>query len=257
MLYEREGYPDENEFVLCTVTKIQEHGVFVNIDEYDEGGLVHISEVAPGRIRNIKEYVELGRKTVCKVLKVNKEKGHIDLSLRRVSDMQKKEKMDEIKSEQKAERIIKDIANELDREVEEVYTEITENVFEEYPYVYKFFYDLAKDEISISDFIDDEEISELVKEKASERFKPSKVEIEGEFNIKSYESDGVGLIKDTIQKVISDEDITFTYEGGGQYTIRVKAEKYPEAEDKLSNAEEIIREELEGTESSVKFNREE
>ena len=54
MLYRRENYPAEDELVLCTVTKVLNHAVFVNLDEYDKGGLIHISEVAPGRIRNIR-----------------------------------------------------------------------------------------------------------------------------------------------------------------------------------------------------------
>ena len=50
MLYRREGFPDEGEIVLCTVTKINPNSVFVNVDDYDKGGMVHISEISPGRI---------------------------------------------------------------------------------------------------------------------------------------------------------------------------------------------------------------
>jgi len=50
MLYRREGFPDEGEIVLCTVTKINPNSVFVHVDDYDKGGMVHISEISPGRI---------------------------------------------------------------------------------------------------------------------------------------------------------------------------------------------------------------
>src|SRR3989338_5359313 len=81
MLLKKEGFPEEDELVMCTVTQVQFHSVFVILDEYDKGGMIHISEVSPGRIRNIRDFVREGKKVVCKVLRVNKEKGHIDLSL--------------------------------------------------------------------------------------------------------------------------------------------------------------------------------
>ena len=97
MLHKREGFPEEDELVMCTVTKIFPHSVFVNLDEFDRNGLIHISEVSPGRIRNIRDFVKQDKKVICKVLRINKERGHIDLSLRRVNDAQRRNKSDEIK----------------------------------------------------------------------------------------------------------------------------------------------------------------
>jgi len=51
MLYQRKGIPEENEIVLCKVTKIYPNSVFVDLLEYAKPGMVHISEVSPGRIR--------------------------------------------------------------------------------------------------------------------------------------------------------------------------------------------------------------
>jgi len=92
MLYRREGFPVDDELVFCTVTKIFHSSVFVVLDEYDKSGMINISEIAPGRIRNIRDYIEMGKKIVCKVLRVDSVKGHIDLSLRRVNEMEKKKK---------------------------------------------------------------------------------------------------------------------------------------------------------------------
>src|SRR3989338_3106883 len=107
MLLEKKGFPAEEELVLCTVTNVQFHSVFVTLDEYNSRtGMIHISEVAPGRIRNIRDFVIEGKKVVCKVLRINQEKGHIDLSLRRVNESQKQLKLNEIKQEQFAENIL-------------------------------------------------------------------------------------------------------------------------------------------------------
>ncbi|MEK6948847.1 MAG: S1 RNA-binding domain-containing protein, partial [Nanoarchaeota archaeon] len=60
MLLQKKGFPQEDELVLCTVTKVEFHSVFVTLDEYGKGGMIHISEVSPGRIRNIRDFVREG-----------------------------------------------------------------------------------------------------------------------------------------------------------------------------------------------------
>ena len=120
MLFKKQGFPEENELVMCTVTKVQYHSVFVNLDEYEKGGMIHISEVSPGRIRNIRDFVKESKKVVCLVLRINKEKGHIDLSLRRVNEGQKRAKVDEIKKEQMAEKILEFVAKKLNKDIKDL-----------------------------------------------------------------------------------------------------------------------------------------
>jgi len=45
MFYRKEGYPEENELVLCTVTSVQYNSVFCMLDQYSKSGMIHISEV--------------------------------------------------------------------------------------------------------------------------------------------------------------------------------------------------------------------
>jgi len=93
MFYKKKGLPEEGEYILCTVKKILFHSVFVSLDEYEhKEGMVHISEVSPGRIRNIRDYVKEGKKLICKVLRVKHDRGQVDLSLRRVSVSMRKKK---------------------------------------------------------------------------------------------------------------------------------------------------------------------
>ena len=70
--------------VLCTVDRIVGTAVFVRIDNSNIEGEIIMSEVAPGRIRNIRDYVVPKKKIVCKVLRISSS-GNIDLSLRRVT----------------------------------------------------------------------------------------------------------------------------------------------------------------------------
>ena len=258
MLYRREGYPGEDELVLCTVTKVLGHAVFVNLDEYDKGGLVHISEVAPGRIRNIREYVELGKKIVCKVLRIDIERGHIDLSLRRVSDKEKKNKLESIKQEQKAEKVIEMAAKQLDMKTNEVYELVTTKVFERYPFVHNFFKDIAEGSAQAKDFVNNAKLAETLQALVTERFKPPKITIKGTFTLKSFASNGVTVVKEALieaQKKGKKASVAVLYAGGGKYKVTVEAGNYKDAEQALEKVQESVEGEI--TDGEFAFQREE
>src|SRR3989338_6765190 len=111
MLLSKQGLPEEGDLLLCTVSNIQFHSVFVRLDEFGgKTAMIHISEIAPGRIRNIRDHVRENKKIVCKVLRIHPDRGHVDLSLRRVTENQRRLKINQIKQEQKAERIVEIVA---------------------------------------------------------------------------------------------------------------------------------------------------
>src|SRR3989344_1441790 len=88
----------EGNVVLCTVKKIEKTNVFVDIEGDGEGSIV-LSEVAAGRIRNLREYVTPNKRIVCKILHI--EKGHIQLSLRRVTAKERDEVLEGYKKEKR------------------------------------------------------------------------------------------------------------------------------------------------------------
>ena len=84
---------EEGLAVLCTVTKIIGTTVFVKIEDNGEGTIM-TSEIAPGRIRNLRDYVVPNKKIVCKILSIDNS-NNIHLSLRRVSAKERKEVLEQ------------------------------------------------------------------------------------------------------------------------------------------------------------------
>lgn len=255
MLYRREGYPQENEFVLATVTKIFHSSVFVNLDEYEKGGMIHISEIAPGRVRNIREYVEEGKKIVCKVLRIDKEKGHIDLSYRRVNDAERKLKLEEIKQEQKAEKIIEQLAIELKEPVKKLYEDLTSKVFENHLYLHTYFKGVAVGTEDLNTLGIDKKLAGLLQERIAERFKPQKVHLAGTLKLTTYAPDGVELIKKTLSD-IEKSGAQIIYLGGGKYKITLEAETYKEGEKVLEQLTEHATSFITKHEGEASFERE-
>ena len=76
----------EDDLILGTVKKIEGTTAYVELDNETQGSL-SFSEIAPGRIRNIREFISLGKKIVCKVLRVRD--SHVELTLRRVTSKER------------------------------------------------------------------------------------------------------------------------------------------------------------------------
>lgn len=63
------------------VTGIKPFGAFIAIDN-EKQGLVHISQVAHGFVKDINEHLSVGDEVKVKVMSVDKETGKISLSIR-------------------------------------------------------------------------------------------------------------------------------------------------------------------------------
>lgn len=256
MFYRLSGFPEENEIVLCKVTKIYPNSVFVDILEYDKQGMVYISEVSPGRIRNLRDYVSVGRQIVCKVLRLDREKGHIDLSLRRVNSTQRREKLDEIKQELKAESLIKNLAKKFKIEPASLYEQITRKILGKYTYLHQCFKEVAENKVDLITLGISAKIAIELKEAIVEKFKPKKIVVQGEIKLQTYASDGVEKIRSTLTTIEKiSPTIKLFYLGAGRYKLIVEDFDYKSAEKTLESAQKIL-EKFADKLSSASFERE-
>jgi len=67
---------EENDLILCKVKKVTNTITFVELPNGQEGTIVS-SEIAPGRIKHMRQYVVPNKQIVCKILKI--EGDHIQL----------------------------------------------------------------------------------------------------------------------------------------------------------------------------------
>jgi len=81
-----EKFPEIEDVVMVNVQSIAEMGAYVRLLEYNNiEGMILLSELSRRRIRSINKLIRVGRDECVVVIRVDKEKGYIDLSKRRVS----------------------------------------------------------------------------------------------------------------------------------------------------------------------------
>jgi translation initiation factor 2 subunit 1 len=256
MLLKKTGFPESEELVLCTVTGVNPHSVFCTLDEYGgRTGMIHISEVAPGRIRNIREFVQEGKKVVCKVLQVNKEKGHIDLSLRRVNQTQKTNKLNQIKQEQMAEKIVEYAAKQTGDSVLALYNKLSEKLIPQFGTIFAAFEQASQDKVNLETVVD-KKVAKLLTDAVKQRIKPPQVKIGGDLKLTSYASNGLQEIKETLA-IATKAGVEVRYLGAGTYHMEVIAEDYKDAEKKLATAIDPILEHAKDKEITAEWARKE
>ena len=237
MLYTKDGFPEVNEIVLCEVTKIYGNSTFVQLLEYEKEGVLTISEIAPGRIRNLRDHVVENKVIVCKVLRVDPRLNRIDVSLRRVPIIVMKDKQESIKKEEYSERIYMDVVKELnpgkesmsDKELEKAKDTLFENtyepIFEEYETVYDALYDVMIDNSKLDMFTKiDQKTKDAFLKIINERIKPDEVLFKETFSLKCTDSEGVNIIKDAIGnslKPLNYEKISVIYTAAGEFAITI------------------------------------
>ena len=71
----------EKDIIKAKVTGIQEYGAFVNIDN-EHDGLIHISEISYGYVKNINDYVKIGDKIYAEIINVDDKTNQLRLSIK-------------------------------------------------------------------------------------------------------------------------------------------------------------------------------
>lgn len=238
MLLRKTGFPEDSESVMCTVTSVQHHSVFVNLDEYELQGMIHISEVSPGRIRNIRDFVKEGKVIICKVLRINRERGHIDLSLRRVTEIQRRAKVNEIKQEQLAEKILEQVAKKHKQDLPNLYRKVISGLKAEYLGLYPYFEAVLHTPSLLAKLDLSKEVTHDLLTLIQQRIKLPEVTIRGVFKIGSYAANGVNTVQQVLLKAeaVNPQRITLRYLGAGSYEMMIVAPEYKTAETLLKKA---------------------
>ncbi|KAL4878627.1 translation initiation factor 2, alpha subunit [Aspergillus karnatakaensis] len=196
-----EKYPEVDSYVMVNVKQIAEMGAYVKLLEYDNiDGMILLSELSRRRIRSIQKLIRIGRNEVVIVLRVDKEKGYIDLSKRRVSPE------DVIKCEERYNKskavhsILRHVAEATQTPLETLYQQIAWPLNRKYGHSH----DAFKISITNPDVWADVEFpSEAVKKELSlyisKRLTPHPTKVRADIEVTCFGYDGIDAVKEALR----------------------------------------------------------
>ena len=226
--------------VLCTVDRIVGTAVFVRLEGSNIEGEIVMSEVAPGRIRNIRDYVVPKKKIVCKVLRISSS-GNIELSLRRVTPKERKEVMEQNSQEKSYTSILKSILGDnLEKAIKEI--------SEEQDLVS--FLEEAKTNSAKLEKIIGKENSKKVLDILNTQ-KKKKTTVKKEIHLTTIKPNGITLIKKVLEIF---KGVEVKYISAGRYSLSIESEDIKVADKKLKEMIDLAEKETKklGIEFAVK-----
>lgn len=241
MVRRRRWFPEYGELVIGTVKKIFDHGAFILLDEYNNlEAYCPLNEVSRSWFKGIREVLKEGQKLVFKVIRVNERKGHVDVSLRRVFDAERRAKLSEWRRAQRAEKLLELAAIKLNKSLDEAYEAAGWKLEDYYGEIYTGLEEaVRRGEKALL-------VAGLTKEWASILTKLAKSYIElpeakvsGVFTITCFERDGIVRIKSAlveglkVAKEFKDVKVRIYTEGAPRYKIDLVAPDYKIAERSL------------------------
>jgi translation initiation factor 2 subunit 1 len=180
-------YPSVDDIVLVTIKKITDIGVYVSLLEYDNiEGMISISELSRKRIKSIKQVVTIGKTEVVVVIKIDEEKGYIDLSKKRVTLDEKDECTNNYAKSKTVHGIMQHISMKTDKDLISLYESFGWLLYDNYGHAYN----ALKLSINDSKIIDTLSIDDNVKTEllniTTKRFKLTSSKLEAKFECTSF-----------------------------------------------------------------------
>src|SRR5579875_2555680 len=191
-------FPKPNTIVIATAKKVLEHGAYFSLDEHKGiEAYMPIGEVSSSRIVDIRDAIKEGKKYVCKVIRVDPSRNYIDISLKRVTEQERKSKLIEWKRNQRAEKLLDLVAfkTKMDKKaLIEALSPYIGSIFEDYLALFE---KPLKEGIEILDQTAlDTTLKKAILDVANEHIKIPLPELKAEITLSTLAGDGVKRIKE-------------------------------------------------------------
>jgi translation initiation factor 2 subunit 1 len=256
-------FPLVGELVVGNCTKVTPHGAYFEIFDYEslgpESGFVHISELSRTWVRNIRSQVREGQRVVAKILRVDEKRGEIDMSVRRVSEPQRRTKLTELKQENRARGIIAVACEKTDTEAEP----IERILIAQYGSIYEALLQLRTKTVkAVTKLKIPENIAPVIHELAVKELQPTTVRLIGTMNITCYDSDGSVILSDFFKKYVNSfkkkhkgSDITLQVISPPEYRCTIESEDWKKAEGVWRKVQKEVQESLKANDVEISFER--
>ena len=216
---------EQNDILLCTVEKITKTTVFVKINGSKKTGSIIMSEIAPGRIRNIREYVVPKKTIICKVLNITD--NNIELSLRRVKEKEKKEILEQNKTEKSYKSILKSVLKEKTNEIIEQ--------IKEQDTLYNFLEHAKESPKALQKLLGKKDADKVLEILNTQKKKT--VILKKELKFTTTHPNGLEIIKKLLGKT---KEVEIKYIAAGKYSIKREDEEVKKAANKIKEVVEGI-----------------
>jgi len=200
---------------MVNVRSIAEMGAYVHLLEYKNiEGMILLSELSRRRIRSINKLIRVGRNECVVVIRVDKDKGYIDLSKRRVSAEEVKKCEEKFTRGKTVASILRHVGEILQYDSDEQLEDLCEQTAWFFDEKYKLTggaYEAFKHAVNEPAILDqcnlDEKTKEVLISNINRRMMPQAVKVRSDIEVSCYSYEGIDAVKQALK-----EGLTFSTE---------------------------------------------
>ena len=256
-------FPAVGELVVGSCSKVTPHGAYFEIFDYEglgtEAGFVHISELSRTWVRNIRSQVREGQRVVAKILRIDSARGEIDMSIRRVSEPQRRTKLTELKQESRARGIVAVACEKTETETESVEKILMVN----YGSIYEALLLLREKSVKILTKIDiPEKVTSVLYDLAVKELQPPTVRLLGKISVTCYDSDGAVVLSNFFKKYTQSfkkkhkgSDLSMQVISPPDYRCTIESADWKTAETVWKNVQKEVQASLRANDVEISFER--
>jgi len=204
----KQKYPEIDDIVMVNVRSIADMGAYVHLLEYKSiEGMILLSELSRRRIRSINKLIRVGRSECVVVIRVDKDKGYIDLSKRRVSAEEVKKCEEKFTRGKTVASILRHVGELLqfdsDEQLEDLFEKTAWHFDEKLKGqggAYEAFKHAVND-VTILDECDlDDRTKKVLIENINRRMMPQSVKIRSDIEVSCYAYEGIDAVKKALKE---------------------------------------------------------
>ncbi len=215
-------YPEVDDLVMVNVKQIAEMGAYVSLVEYNGiEGMVLLSELSRRRIRSVQKLIRVGKNEVVVVLRVDRDKGYIDLSKRRVSPEEALRFEEKFNKSKTVHSIMRHIAEKNDVELEALYRAIGWPLYRRFGHAFDAFKTALNEPEKIwksildepgsaqNELVNNEQIKRDLFSSIVRRLTPQKVKVRADVEVGCFAYEGIDAVKAALSagESVSSEEI--------------------------------------------------
>ncbi|MFC2142894.1 hypothetical protein ACFLQN_00675 [Candidatus Aenigmatarchaeota archaeon] len=237
-MVKKKGFPGSGELVLCRIKSVSPNSAIAELEEYNAEGMIHISEVKRGWVSDIRKYVKLNQIFVAKVVRISGD--HLYLSIKRVDEKQKNDKIKQYKFDQKIEKLFEITAKDMNTTFSEIKKEVIVPLQENFGTLYDAFKTVNKNPERVEKILKKEWFVKI-KELAEKTMGKKEFELKMSVQLKSFEPDGLEVIKGVLKK-IEKSGMGVHYISAPDYLIKYKTKDAKKGEKEfVKTVEDILK----------------
>eukprot|EP00300_Choanocystis_sp_HF-7_P005192 c13939_g1_i1.p1 GENE.c13939_g1_i1~~c13939_g1_i1.p1 ORF type:complete len:327 (-),score=72.60 c13939_g1_i1:49-1029(-) len=258
--YEKK-YPDVDDIVTVQVNSIAEMGAYCSLLEYNNiEGMILFSELSRRRIRSVNKLIRVGRNEVVMVLRVDQEKGYIDLSKRRVSPEDVGPAEDRFNKAKQVHSIVRHTAEVLHKTTQELCEMVSWPLYKTRGDAYEAFSQavLDPDEV-LKDLNLPKEVQAELVHNIRRRLAPMPIRLRAEVAVTCFTYEGIEAIKAALSKGLigeGDETVKIALLAPPVYVLTCTCLNTAQGVSQLNKSIELIKTAIEASGGKMEIKQE-